>query len=249
VTGEETDEPGADRYSARVWMLEKTPACTGRLHTDRGQRRRVSRRYAAWLVVAIALTAGCGATAQLTDEPTRNATLSLPAYEQTDGVSSTETRVFWDRSKTWENPGNRSVRVTSQTYTYRNSSGTDTVVVYTTPRKRYVGSDQLRSLPAPDLADLVTRSADVRPPGNDSGPSYRSSLLDEGVTVQTITHDPNDTTGHVAHATRDDAIVVVVVVGEADRSTVERVLGGVTLYGSPGRDERIPRGENRLPSG
>lgn len=114
MTGEETDEPVADRYSARVWMLEKTPACTGRLHVDRG---------------------------------------------------------------------------------------------------------------------------------------HRSSLLDEGVTVQTITHEPNDTTGHVAHATRDDAIVVVVVVGEADRSTVERVLGGVTLYGSPGRDERIPRGENRLPSG
>ena len=197
----------------------------------------MSRRHATWLVVIVALAAGCSATAQVTDEPTRNATLSLPGYEQTDGVSSVETRVFWDRSKTWENPGNRSVRVTSHTYTYRNSSGTDSVVVYTTPKKRYVGSDRLRSLPASDLADLATRSADVRPPGNDSGPSYRTSLLGTDVTVQTITHDVNDTTDYVAHAARDDAIVVVVVIGEADQSTVERVLGGVTLYAGPGRDE------------
>lgn len=189
----------------------------------------MSRRYAVWLVVAIALTAGCSASVQSAEKPTRNATLSLPEYEHTGGASSVETRVFWDRSKSWEDPGNRSAPVTSRTYTYRNSSGTDTVVVYTTPNKRYVGPDRVRSLPAPDLADLATRSVEVRPSGTISGSSYRTTLLGTEATVRTVTHAEHNTTDYVAQGTRDDAIVVVVVVGGADRATVERVLDGVSL--------------------
>jgi hypothetical protein len=191
----------------------------------------VSRRYVA-LVVVVALAAGCSATAQPTDEPRRNATLSLQSYEQTGEASPVETRVFWDRSKNWEDPGNRNVTVTSRAHAYRNLSGTDTVVVYTTPKKRYAESDSLRSLPAPDLAELATRSVEVPPLGNDSGPTYRASLLEENVTVRTVTDTSGNTTGHVARVARSDAIVVVVVADGADRRTVERVLDGVTLDAS-----------------
>jgi hypothetical protein len=190
---------------------------------------RVLRRYVA-LVVVIALAAGCSATAQPTDEPRRNATLSLESYEQASEAAPVETRVFWDRSKNWEDPGHRNVTVTSHAREYHNLSGTDTVVVYTTPKKRYAESDSVRSLPAPDLADLATRSVGVPPIGNNSGSAYRASLLAQNVTVRTVTDDAGDATGYVARTVREDAIVVVVVAGEAEKPTVERVLDGVTLY-------------------
>lgn len=195
----------------------------------------MSGRYAAWLIVVVALTAGCSATGQPADEPKRNATLSLSDYEHAGGASSVERRVFYDRSKSWENPGNRTVMATSQVSTYSNASGTDTAVVYTTLNRPYVGSYRVRSLPAPDMADLATRPVETRPLGNASGSSYRAVLLNEEVTVRTVTPAVDETTAHVAHVTRDDAIVVVVVVGDVDRSTVERVLGGVTLRGSSAR--------------
>lgn len=197
----------------------------------------MSGRYAAWLVVVIALTAGCSATGQPADEPKRNATLSLSGYEHTGGASSIERRVFYDRSRSWENPGNRTVVATSRASTYSNASGTDTAVVYTTLNRPYVGSDRVRSLPAPDMADLATRPVETRPLGNASGSSYRAVLLDEEATVRTVTRAGDETTAHVAHVTRDDAIVVVVVVGDVDRSTAERVLGGVTLRGSSARSD------------
>lgn len=197
----------------------------------------MSRRYVAWLIVLVALTAGCSATGQPADETERNATLSLPGYEQTGDASPVETRFFWDRSKSWENPGNRSVTVTSHAATYSNLSGTDTAVVYTTLNKPYVGSDRLRSLPAPDLADLATRSVETRPIGNTSDSSYRATLFDNEVTVRTVTDAGNDTTVHVAQGTRGDALVVVVVAGDVERSTVDRVLGSVTLRRSPARSE------------
>lgn len=201
------------------------------------------RRYAIWLVFVLALTAGCSASGQPADEPRRNASLSLPEYERTGAATSVETRVFWDRSKSWEDPGNRTGEITSHALAYRNSSGTDTVVVYTTPRKRYVGTDSVRSLPAPEMADLATRSVETPPLGDATGRSYRASLFGENVTVRTVTDAANGTTGHVTHIVGDDAIVVVVVVGDVDRTTVERVLEGVTLYGSPARVEREPPGE------
>ena len=52
----------------------------------------MSGRYVAWLVVVIALTAGCSATGQPADEPKSNATLS--GYEHTGSASSVEKRVF-----------------------------------------------------------------------------------------------------------------------------------------------------------
>lgn len=188
------------------------------------------RRYVA-LVVVIALTAGCSVTAQPTDEPRRNATLSLPSYEQVDEAAPVETRAFWDRSENWEDPGYRNVTVTSRARAYRNLSGTDTVVVYTTPKKRYAESDRVRSLSAPDLTDLATRSVDVPPLGDNSGPTDRGSLLDENVTVRTITDPGGNATGYVTRVARDDAVVVVVVAGEVDGPTVQRVLDGVTLSG------------------
>jgi len=190
----------------------------------------VPRRYVA-LVVIIALTAECSVTAQPTDEPRRNATLSLSSYEQIGAAAPVETRVFWDRSKNWEDPGYRNVTIISRTHTYRNLSGTDTAVVYTTPRKRYAESDRVRSLSASNLTDLATRSVEVPPLGNNSGPTYRGSLLDRNVTVRTITDTGGNATGYVTRVARDDVVVVVVVAGEADRPTVQRILDGVTLSG------------------
>ena len=84
----------------------------------------MSGRYAAWLVLVIVLAAGCSATGQPADEPERNATLSLSGYEHTGSASSVEKRVFYDRSKSWENPGNQTVIATSYASTYSNASGT-----------------------------------------------------------------------------------------------------------------------------
>lgn len=197
----------------------------------------MSRRHAAWLVVIIALTAGCTGAGQTTDEPERNATLSLPGYEQTGSASSVEERVYWDRSKSWENPGNRTVAAVGRTAAYANSSGPDTAFVYTTLNKPYVGPDRVRSLSAPELAGLATRSVETPPLGNTTGSSYRAPLLGEEVTVRTVARAPNSTTAHVAQGTRDDVIVVVAVLGDVDRSTVKRVLGGVTLHESSTRGE------------
>ncbi len=194
------------------------------------ERVSVSRLHSALLLVLL-LTAGCSATAQPPDAPTRNATLSLSGYEQAGGASSIERRTFWDRSKSWEDPGNRTARVASRSYTYRNRSGADSVVVYTIPTKRYVGFDRVRTLSAPALADRVTQSAEVPPLGNDTGPTYRASLLDENVTVRTVVDAGGNITGHVARVVRDDVTVVVVLMGDADRRTVRRVLRGVTLDG------------------
>lgn len=195
-------------------------------------RVRVSERYVASLLVVLALTAGCSTTALPTEEPVRNATLSSSGYERAGAAAPVETRLFWDRSKSWEDPGNRTAAITSRANTYRNASGADRVVVYTTPTKRYVGDDRIRSLSAPNMTALAVRSVEIPGAsfGNDSGPSYRASLLDEEVTVRTVTDDDGTTTGHVAHVVRDDVIVIVVVTGDADRATVERVLGGVTLF-------------------
>jgi hypothetical protein len=90
----------------------------------------------------------------------------------------------------------------------------------------------VRSLSAPELADLATGAVDVSLTGNNSGPTYNASLLDTGVTVRTVTDAGSTTTAHVARVARDDVIVVVAVAGGADRTTVERVLGGVTLHGA-----------------
>jgi hypothetical protein len=192
----------------------------------------VSGRYVACLVVVIVLTAGCSTSALPAEQPVRNATLSLSDYERTGAASPVETRTFWDRSKSWEDPGNRTATITSRANAYRNTSGAEAVVVYTTPTKRYVGADRIRSLSAPDMARLATGAteAPTAPLGNDTGRSYRGSLLGEEVTVRTVIDDTGTTTGHVAHVVRDDVIVIVVVGGEADRATVERVLDAVTLF-------------------
>jgi hypothetical protein len=82
------------------------------------------------------------------------------------------------------------------------------------------------------MAGLATGSTEVPTPplGNDTGRSYRGSLLGEEVTVRMVIDDTGTTTSHVAHVVRDDVIIIVVVSGEADRATVERVLNGVTLF-------------------
>ena len=181
-------------------------------------------------MVLIALTAGCGTTAQLTDTSTRNATLPLSAYERTAEASPVDTRLFWDRSENWEDPGNRNVTVTSRAYAYRNASGADAVVVYTTPKKPYAGDDKVRSMSPAALAELATGSVRTPPLGTDSDPAYRAALLERTVTVHELTRADGDGTAHVASTSRDDAYVVVVVTGGAERSTVERILGGVTRY-------------------
>jgi hypothetical protein len=183
-------------------------------------------------VLVIALAAGCSATAQSAETPSKNATLSLSNYEHEGAASSDEVRSFWDRSKSWEDPGNRSARITSHTHTYRSLNDTNTVAVYTIPRKKYVGSDSVRSLSAPELADLITGSVDMSLPGNESGPTYRASLLDKDVTVRTVTDAGGNATGHVARVPRDDVIVAVRVAGGADRTTVRRVLDSVSLHGA-----------------
>jgi len=187
-------------------------------------------------VVLLVLTAGCGTTAQLTDEPARNATLSLSGYERTADAAPVETRAFWDRSSTWEDPRVRNVTVTSRTHTYRNVTGADAVVVYTTPKKPYVKADRPRSMSPVELAGLATRSVDTPPLGTDSREAYPASLLDTNVTVRALTGADGTPTGHVAHATTSDAVIVVVVVGDADRRTVGRVLGRVTMYGGFGAE-------------
>ena len=179
------------------------------------------------------LTAGCGTTAELTDEPRRNAT--LPGQEPTANASPVAERAFWDRSSTWEDPRVRNVTVTSRTYTYRNLSGADTVVVYTTPKKPYVQADRPRSMSPAELAALATRSVESPPPGTDSRPTGAAPLLDRNVTVQALS-DAEGPTSYVAHATTSDAVVIVVVSGDADDRTIERVLDGVTLYGGFGAD-------------
>lgn len=183
-----------------------------------------SRLLAVLVIVALA---GCGATAQV-DAPARNATLSVPNYERMGAVSSVETRVFWDRSKSWEDPGNRTGQVASRTDAYRNASGADTVVIYTTPKKPYVGDDRILSLSALETAALATESVGVEIRGSAEGSSYRASLLETEVMVRTLTDPEGTTTEHVVRVARRGVVVVVVVSG-ADRSTVERVLDGVAL--------------------
>jgi len=176
----------------------------------------------------VALLAGCTTSAQPAIAPAGNATLALAEYEHTSETSAVETRTFWDRSKTWEDPGNQTATVTSQAHTYHNATGRDTVVVYTTPKKRYVGGDQIRSRSPAELALRATRSVETPPIGNETGPSYQASLLAKTTTVQEISHRTNDTTDYVAYTTRDDVIVIVVVFDGADRSSVDRVLENVT---------------------
>lgn len=189
-------------------------------------------RYVVFVIVVVALTSGCTVNTQSTIEPTSNATLSLSGYERTGGASSVENRTFWDRSKTWENPGNQTAVVTSRANAYRSSNSTDTVIVFTTPKKKYVGADSVRSLSAPDLASLATRGVKTPSLGNHSGPTFQSSLFDRQVSVWTLTDPGDDTTGYVTRVVHKETIVVVVVAGGADRATVELVLGGVVPYNS-----------------
>jgi hypothetical protein len=181
------------------------------------------------VVVLLVLTAGCGTTVTPTDEPERNATLS--GYEPTATVSPVETRAFWDRSSNWEDPDVRNATITSRTHVYRNLSGADAAVVYTTPTKPYVQSDRPRSMSAVELADLATRAVAIPQLGTDSRRAYSGSLLDREVTVRALADSDGTATGYVAHVATGDAVVVVVVVGDVDRSTVGRVLDGVTLDG------------------
>lgn len=187
------------------------------------------RELGAVAVVLLVLTAGCGTTAQETDEPVRNATLSVSGYDPIADASPVETRAFWDRTSNWEDPDVRNVTVTSRTRTYHNLSGADTVVVYTTPKRPYVQADRPRSMSPVELAALATRPVDVDPAGTDSRPGHTASLLDRNVTVHTLTDVDGITTGYVASVATSDAVVVVVVDGDADSRTVDRVLGGVTL--------------------
>jgi len=182
-------------------------------------------------VVLLVLTAGCGTTAELTDEPGLNATLSASGYERTADESPVETRAFWDRTSNWEDPDVRNLTVTSRTRAYHNLSGADTVVVYTTPKRPYVEADRPRSMSPVELAALATRPVEIGPVGTDSRPSHTASLLDRNVTVHALTDTDGTTTEHVASVATGDAVVVVVVVGDADRRTVDRALGGVTLSG------------------
>jgi hypothetical protein len=183
------------------------------------------------VAVLLVLTAGCGTTAELTDTPSGNASLSVAGYEPIADTSPVETRAFWDRSSTWEDPRVRNVTVTSRTRTYHNASGADTVVVYTTPKKPYVKADRPRSMSPAELAALATRSVDLPALGPDSRPTRDASLLDRNVTVHTLSTSDGTPTGHVASVATSDAVVVVVVLGDVDAGTLERVLAGVTLYG------------------
>ena len=192
------------------------------------------REIGAAVVVILVLTAGCGTTAQPTDEPVRNATLS--GDEPTADASPVEIRAFWDRTSNWEDPDVRNVTVTSRARTYHGVTGADAVVVYTTPKKPYVRADRPRSMSPPELAALATRSADVSPTGTDSRPAHAASLLDRNVTVHTLTDADGTATGHVASVATSDAVIVVVVAGDADSRTVGRILDGVTLSGGVGAD-------------
>ena len=70
------------------------------------------REIGAAVAVLLVLTAGCGTTAQPTDEPVRNATLS--GDEPTADASPVAIRAFWDRTSNWEDPDVRNVTVTSE---------------------------------------------------------------------------------------------------------------------------------------
>lgn len=188
----------------------------------------MERQVTVWIVIGLVLVAGCSAGAPPTDEPTRNATLSLSGYERTADASPVDTRLFWDRTSNWEDPENRSVNVTSRVRTYRNLSGADTVVVYTTPEKPYVGADRIRPMSAAERARMATRSAEFPRFGNDTDRTYTASVLDRERTVQVLADPEGAATTHVTHVSRRDAVVVVVIDG-ADRSTVERVLGSVSF--------------------
>ena len=179
------------------------------------------------VVALLVLTAGCGATVQPTDQPVRNATLS--ENEPAADASPVETRAFWDRTSNWEDPRVRNVTVTSRTRTYRDAGGADAVIVYTTPKKPYVKADRPRSMSPVELATLATRSTDIPWTGTDSRPAHTASLLDRNVTVHALTDTGGTATGHVASVATGDAVVVVVVVGDADTQTVDRVLDGVTM--------------------
>ena len=189
-------------------------------------RRRDLRVVVAALLV---LAAGCGASAQPTDEPVRNATLS--GHEPTADASPVETRAFWDRTSNWEDPRTRNATITSRTRTYHDVGGADAVIVYTTPKKPYVRADRPRSMSPAELAALATRSADVPEVGTDSRPAGPASLLGRNVTVHALSGAGGPAPGHVASTTTTDAVVVVVVIGDVEKRTVERVLGDVTMYG------------------
>lgn len=189
-------------------------------------RRRDLRVVVAALLV---LAAGCGASAQPTDEPVRNATLS--GHEPMADASPVETRAFWDRTSNWEDPRTRNATITSRTRTYNDVGGADAVVVYTTPKKPYVRADRPRSMSPAELAALATRSTDVPEVGTDSRPADTASLLGRNVTVHALSSAGGADPAHVASTTTNDAVVVVVVTGDVGPRTVERVLGGVTMYG------------------
>ncbi len=194
------------------------------------QRTVFPRRELRVVVAALlVLAAGCGATAQPTDEPVRNATLS--GHDPAADASPVETRAFWDRTSNWEDPRTRNATITSRTRTYHDVHGADAVVVYTTPKKPYVRADRPRSMSPAGLAALATRSADVPPVGTDSRPAGTASLLGGNVTVHALSGAGGADPGRVASTTTNDAVVVVVVIGDADPQTVERVVGGVTMYG------------------
>jgi hypothetical protein len=180
--------------------------------------------------VLLVLTAGCVTTAdQPTETTTRNATLSLTGYDRTASASPVETRLVWDRSESWENPGEQNVTIVSRAHAYRGVERADTVVVYTTPAEQYVGPDHLRSMSASRLAALATRSVDAQPVGTTPGGNYTARLLGDNTTVRTLSDAETTRTTHVAYTVDDQTFVVVVVSGETDRSTVGRVLEGVRL--------------------
>lgn len=193
----------------------------------------VVRRGCLVVVVAlVALTAGCTAGADRpVQTPERNATLSLSGYEQTRVVSTVETRGVWDRSKNWEDPGERNMSIHSRAHAYRAPGDTDpaSVVVYTTPNLRYTGADRLSSMSPADLAALATGPVGDAPTGTARNGSHTARLLGDRVSVRTLVDASGDPTAHVATATDPGVAVVVVVSGETDRATLDRVLEGVTL--------------------
>lgn len=176
-----------------------------------------------WLV----FTAGCAATTQLTDEPTRNATLSGASL--IDDASPVTTRAFWDRSSNWEDPRPRNATITSRTRTYDDGRGTDAVVVYTTPKKPYVKADRPRSMSPPQRARLATAAADVPAVGANSRPVATASLLGQRVTVHALSGPAAPGAAAVASVATSDAVIIVVVFGTTDIETVRRVLTAVQV--------------------
>jgi hypothetical protein len=183
-------------------------------------------------VALVALTAGCTAGADRpVQTPERNATLSLSGYERTHTVSTVETRGVWDRSKNWEDPGERNMSIHSRAHAYRAPGDTDSpsVVVYTTPNVRYTGADRLSSMSPADLAALATTPVGDAPAGTARNGSHTARLLGDRVSVRTLVDPSGTPTAHVATATDPGVAVIVVVSGEADRATIDRILEGVTL--------------------